>query len=361
MIISLAVFLVIFGVLIVIHEFGHFITAKKLGVRVERFSLGFGRALFSRKSAGTEYSINAIPFGGYVKLAGDTPEERKGLPDEYLSQSIGARAAIIFCGPLLNYILGFLCFWLIFFAGYPTMTTRVGGLLDDYGAKEAGIKPGDTIISVSGNKVAYWEDLQKLIQEQKDAGVVKFSVLRDGKEMDLNVKIKKKEMTDLIGTKTSIGLVGITSGDEVVKVRHGFWQSCGLGAEKTLSLTAMTYKALWRMITGKLSFRESVSGPLGIFYITSKAAQLGIIAVLHLVAVLNISVAIFNLLPLPVLDGGHLALLVLEKIRRRPLNIKVEQALTRIGFALIITLAITVTYFETVRFFGERIAKFFIK
>lgn len=361
MIISLLVFFFIFGVLIAIHEFGHFITAKKLGVRVEKFSLGFGKTLFSLKNDGTEYSINLIPFGGFVKLAGDNPEERKGASDEYLSKSPGKRAAIVFFGPLLNYILGFLCFWLIFTAGYPTLTTKVGGLLDGFGAKEAGIEVGDKIIAVSGKKVAYWGDLQKLIQQEKDSRVVEFAVLRGNQELNIKVKIKNKEVDDLIGSKRSVGLVGITPGDEIVQLKYGFLRAGILAIEKTMDLTVMTYKAFWRIITGRLSFRESVSGPLGIFYITSKAARLGIIAVVHLMAVLNISVAIFNLLPLPVLDGGHIALLALEKIRRRPLSVKVEQVLTQVGFALIITLAVVVTYFETIRFFGDKILKIFVK
>jgi len=348
--ISLLVFLFVFGILILVHEFGHFIVAKKAGVRVERFSLGFGKVLFSRKSGGTEYTINALPLGGYVKLAGDTPGECSGKPDEYLSKTPLQRAAIIFCGPLVNYILGFLCFWLIFFTGYPTLTTKVGGLLDGYGAKDAGIRVGDQITSIAGQKVAYWDELQKAMQARGNSKELDLSILRDGKAIGLKIKIKEKEVQDLIGSKQSIGLIGITPADEIIKVRHSFWQSCFLGIEKTWYLTEMTYKALWRMITGKLSFRDSVTGPLGIFYITSKAAHLGIIALIHLMAVLNISLAIFNLLPLPVLDGGHILLLAIEKIRGRALSMKAEQIVTHFGLTLIVALAILATYNDILKF-----------
>jgi regulator of sigma E protease len=352
------IFLLILGLLITIHEFGHFIVAKRLGVRVEKFSFGFGKRILSKKKNGTEYSISLIPLGGYVKLAGDSLEEFKNNPDEYLSKKPSQRAQIIFCGPLLNYILGFLCFWLVFFVGYPTLTTKVGGLIDGFGAKDAGIQVGDKIIAVDGKKVDFWEDLQMAIQAKKAATRVLLSVLRDNKEYAIEVKIKEKQLDDALGQKRNVGLIGITPKDEIVKVKHGFLKSFVLGINKTLDLTVMTYKALWRMITGKLSMRESITGPLGIFYITSKAANLGIAALLHLVAVLSVSLCIFNLLPLPVLDGGHIVLLAIEKIRGRQLGIRAERVITQVGFTLIVSLAIFATYNDMLRLFGDKLSKF---
>lgn len=356
--ISFIIFLFILGLVITIHEFGHFIVAKRLGVRVEKFSFGFGKRILSKKKNGTEYSISLIPLGGYVKLAGDSLEEFKNNPDEYLSKKPSQRAQIIFCGPLLNYILGFLCFWLIFFVGYPTLTTKVGGLIDGFGAKDAGIQVGDKIIAVDGKKVDFWEDLQMAIQAKKAVTRVLLSVLRDNKEYAIEVKIKEKQLDDALGQKRNVGLIGITPKDEIVKVKHGFLKSFVLGINKTLDLTVMTYKAFWRMITGKLSMRESITGPLGIFYITSKAVNLGIVALLHLVAVLSVSLCIFNLLPLPVLDGGHIVLLAIEKIRGRQLGIRAERVITQIGFTLIVSLAIFATYNDMLRLFGDKLSKF---
>jgi len=356
--ITLFIFLLILGLLIIVHEFGHFIVAKKLGVRVEKFSFGFGRRILTKKKNHTEYTINLIPLGGYVKLAGDSVEEFKNNPDEYLSKSPSQRCQIIFFGPLLNYVLGFLCFWLIFFIGYPTLTTKVGGLIDGFGAKDAGIQVGDKIVAVDGKRVDFWEDLQKAIQTKKAATKVLLSVLRDSQEYTLEVKIKEKRLDDALGQKRNVGLIGITPKDEIIKVKHGFLESFVLGINKTLDLTVLTYKALWRMITGKLSMAESITGPLGIFYITSKAASLGMIALLHLVAVLSVSLGIFNLLPLPVLDGGHIVLLAIEKIRGRHLSIKAERVITQIGFTLIVALAIFATYNDLLRLFGDKLAKF---
>jgi regulator of sigma E protease len=333
--------------------------AKKSGVRVEEFSLGFGPKLFKKKSGDTEYSVAAVPLGGFVKMAGDNIEEYTGKSDEYLSKKPGQRFNIIFFGPLLNYILGFVCFWLIFFAGYPTLTTKVGGLIDGYGAEKAGIQVGDVITAIDGKKIQYFEDLQKEIHSKKEAATVELSVKRGAQELQIPVNIREKKLDDALGQKKNVGMIGITPYDEVIIVKHGIFESLILGAVKTVDLTAMTYKGLWLMVTGQLDMRESVTGPLGIFYITSKAARLGAIAVLHLMAVLSVSLAIFNLLPLPVLDGGHLFLLALEKIRGKGLSIKIERVITQVGVSLIITLALFVTYNDIVRIFGEKISKFF--
>jgi regulator of sigma E protease len=358
--ISLLVFLFILGILIIVHELGHFMVAKKLGVRVEKFSLGFGPRVFSKSVNRTEYDIRLIPLGGYVKMAGDNLEEYKGEGDEYISKTPFQRALIVFFGPLFNYILGFLCFWLIFFAGYPTLTTKVGGLIDGLGAKDAGVQTGDKITAIDGKKVIFWEDIQKAIHAQKDKGAVQISLLRGNKEYSMEVKLQNRQLGDSLGQKRSVPLLGITPFvDEIIKVRHGVLESLILSFDKLNEMTVMTYKALFRMATGKMSMRESVTGPLGIFYITSKAASIGLIAVLHLIAVLSVSLSLFNLLPLPLLDGGHIFLLAVEKVRGKGISPKSEHVITQIGLTMIIALAVVVTYNDFLRFFGDRIAALF--
>jgi len=361
--ISLIIFLFILGILIIVHEFGHFIAAKKSGVKVEQFSLGFGKKILSIRKGETEYIVCAVPLGGYVKLAGDNLDEYKGNPGEYLYQPVFRRFGIIFCGPLLNYLLGFLFFWMIFFSGYPTLTTRVGGLIDGMGAVEAGIEAGDRIIAVEGKKVALWEDLQKAIQSNKSKETVLITALRKDKEYNFTVKIKQAPVEDILGQKRNVGLIGIKPEvNETVKIRHGFLASSVLGVNKTFELTGLTYKALWFMVMRKMSVKESVSGPLGIFFITTQAAKMGIIALMHLVAVLSISLAIFNLLPLPALDGGHILLLGIEKIRGKYLSKKAEEIFSRLGLSFIILLAVLVSYNDLVRFgFVDKVVKFFSK
>lgn len=359
--INLLVFLFVLGVLIIVHEFGHFIVAKKTGVRVEKFALGFGAILFSRKRGGTEYCINAIPLGGYVKMAGDSLEEYKGKKYEYMSQPPGRRFWIIVSGALLNYVTGAILLSVIFFFGYPTVTTKVGGLLEGFGAQSAGVRVGDKIVAVDGEKVEYWEDLQKVIQSKREALSVEASLVRGKRNIELKVNLRQKEVENSLGEKQSIGILGITPGQDIVIVRHGAFASMRLGIEKTWGMTVLTYKALWRMVTGRLSMRESVTGPLGIFMITSHVARLGVIALLHLMAVLSISLAIFNLLPLPVLDGGHIVLLGIEKLRGKFLSIKAERIINQVGLTMILSLAALVTLNDISRAFGDKIIKFFVK
>jgi len=357
---TLIIFLFILSLLIIIHEFGHFIMARKMGVRVEKFSLGFGPQLFRKKTKETEYIVSAIPLGGYVKLTGDNLEEYKGHDYEYYAKAPGKRFWIIFFGPLLNYVLGFLCFWIIFFVGYPALTAKVGGLIDGFGAKAAGIQVGDKIIAVDGKKVELWEDLQFIIQGKKTASQVQVSVLRDGKEYILPVKLMEKQLDDALGEKRKVGLLGITPYEEFVETKHGLGESFTLAAHKTWVLTELTGRAIWRMLMLKLSIREA-TGPLGIYFITSKVAQQGVIAVLNLIGLISLSLAIFNLLPFPALDGGHILLLAIEKIRGKVLSINAERIITQVGFTFIITLAIIVTYNDFLRFFGDKLFKGFVR
>ncbi|MDO8489152.1 MAG: RIP metalloprotease RseP, partial [Candidatus Omnitrophota bacterium] len=308
-----------------------------------------------------KYSLSLIPLGGYVKMAGDNQSEYKGKSDEYLSKPCGKRFQIIFFGPFLNYLLGFLFFWLILFIGYPSLTSKVGALMDGYGAKEAGLQVGDYIKAVDGKKVQLWEDLQRQIQERKIKSSVSLDVLRGSKELKFNVLIKDKVVDNQLGEKRALGIIGISPFDETIEVKHGFFESAFLGFKKTINLTVLTYKGLWMLVSGKMSMRDSMTGPLGIFFITANAAKMGLIAVMHLIAVLSVSLAIFNLLPLPILDGGHLFLLGLEKLRKKALGIKAEEVINNIGFTLIISLALFVTYNDILRLYGDKIGKLISK
>jgi len=355
--IAMLIFILILSLLIIVHEFGHFIAARLNGVRVEQFSLGFGPAIFKKKKGDTEYKVNLIPLGGYVKMAGDIQAECQGKADEYFSKSCGRRFQIIFAGPFLNYILGFLFFWAILFIGYPNLTSKVGGLIDGYGAQEAGLAIGDKIVAVDGRKVELWEDLQKAIRERKVSSEVVLKILREDAELEVKVGIKDKVLDDQLGQKRALGIIGISPFDEVIEVKHGFFESAYLGLKKTFDLTAMTYTGLWYLVSGKMSMKDSMTGPLGIFFITSKAAKLGLVALLHLLAVLSVSLAIFNLLPLPILDGGHIFLLGLEKLRKKALGAKAEEVINNVGLSLMVGLALLVTYNDIIRLYGDKISK----
>ena len=347
---SIIIFIIVLSILIIVHEFGHFIIAKRTGVRVEQFALGFGPRLLGWKKADTEYIICAIPLGGFVKLAGDNPDEFSGQSDQYLAKPVGQRAKIIFFGPLLNYILAFFCFWLIFFFGFPNLSCRVGGVVENFGAQRAGIQVNDLIRAIDAQEVKIWGDLQEIIQNKADRQIVTVSILRDDQELQIPVEIKQEKVDTVWGEKQAIGLMGIKPADEFIKVRYGLVESFFRGGDRLFYLTRLIFKSLAWMVLGKVSFRQSVTGPLGIFYITKEAAHLGIIPLIQVMAVISMSLAIFNLLPLPVLDGGHLLFLLIEKIRKRRLSSQTEKVITQIGFSMIILLIIFVFYNDLLKY-----------
>lgn len=346
---SFFIFVIVISILIVIHEFGHFIVAKSLGIRVEKFVLGFGPMLLSKKRNDTEYAIALIPFGGYVKLAGDTPDEFKGNKWEYFSRPPSQRAKIVLFGPILNYLLAFVCFCLVFLIGFPTLTTEVGELMDGFPAKEAGLLLGDKIINIDGKNVNYWEELQQIVFNKKE-GKLDLTVLRANKEIKLFVLPKRDIIKNIFGQEEKVSLLGIKPKDEFVQIKYPLGQAVIAGTKKLLSMTGLTYKALYMMLTGGISLKESVTGPLGIFFITSKALEEGIAYLIYVMAILSMSLAIFNLLPLPVLDGGHLFLLALEKIRGRRISQNIDDWINRVGLGLIVFMAVFVFYNDLVRY-----------
>lgn len=360
---TFVIFIIILGVSIVIHESGHFLLAKKMKVRIQEFFLGLGgKKLFSFKKGQTEYGIRALFFGGYVKLAGDNLAEYQGMPDEYLSKPPGRRFWIIFSGPMFNYFFGLLCFWFIFSYGYPSLGTKVGGLVQGLGAEESGIIAGDRILAIDGKKVKYFQELQGNIFSKKAGEIVHLDVLRDNQNIAVKVLLKPNEVKDIFGKKSTMGLLGVTPDyDEVIIARHNLFEAFPLAVKKTIFLTQMTYKALWLMITGNISVRDSVTGPLGMLAMTSKVARHGIIALFEFLGLISVSLAIFNLLPLPILDGGHIMFLGLEKIRGRTLAAKTENIITRIGLTLVLFMFIFVTYNDIVKLFGDKIQKIITK
>jgi len=359
---SLVSFIVVLSVLVIVHEFGHFIVAKKMGVRVEKFSIGFGPEIAGITKGETRYSISIVPLGGYVKLAGETSlEGAKGERWEYLSRTVGEKMRIIFAGPLLNYILAFLIFSFVFMAGSPTLTSKIGKIMPGYPAESAGLKIGDKILNINGKDVVYWEDVTNIVHTNKNTEM-KLLLERDGRQITLLVTPKPQDIKTIFGSKKNISIMGITPSDEIVYVKYGFLKSIYMGAEKLWMLTYITCRALWASVTGAIPVKESMTGPIGIFYITGQAAKLGIIYLLQLMGILSASLAIFNLLPVPVLDGGHILFLAIEKIRRKPVSIKTQENVTQVGMSLLIVLMLFVFYNDFMRFgIFEKIAHIFKK
>jgi regulator of sigma E protease len=333
------------GVLVLVHEFGHFIVAKFLKVRVETFSIGFGKKIVGMRRGDTEYCISMIPLGGYVKLSGENPEEkRQNERWEFLSRSVGERAAIVIAGPVFNYIIAFLIFSFIFFAGVPTLTAKIGEVKKGYPGVAAGLRPGDRIVFVDGKTVQWWDELSALIHDKTDGTAVVLTVQRFHETFEIIVVPTVEVTNTLFGDAIKIGLVGIAPSEETKVLRYGLGMSCAKGAEHIVTLTKLTFLAFYRMSTGKMSVRDSIAGPVVIFKITGQAARLGFSALLQIMAGLSVSLAIINLFPVPVLDGGHLLFLMIEKLRGKALSVNVQEFAMRIGFSVLVVLMICVFY-----------------
>ena len=346
---SFLIFILVLSILVVVHEYGHFATAKSLGVKVEKFSIGFGPKLFSFPWQGTEFLICLIPLGGYVKMAGDERNQCKGGSEEFYSHPAGHRALIILMGPVVNYLLAFVCFWVVFMIGYPTVTPKVGELIDGYPAKLAGLKAGDEIIRIDKEPIKSWEEMQRHIKTSQTPELT-FVVVRDQREVALAIKPRIEALENVFGQKEKVRLVGIRPKEEMILIQYGFIEAMSKSVDRLWEITTTTYEALYRLATGTKAAQEMVTGPIGIFFVIKKAATMGFSYVLYIMAVISASLAIFNLLPLPVLDGGHIFFLVIEKLRGRPLSVKSEEVITRVGFSLIMCLAAFVFYSDFVRF-----------
>lgn len=346
---SFLTFIFTLSILIIVHEFGHFMAARRCGVRVERFSIGFGPKILGVRKGKTEYLLCLVPLGGYVKMAGETYDEGlKGEKWEYLSQAVGRRFNIVIAGPLLNYLLAFFIFGLIFTIGAPTLGTQIGGLLEGYPASEAGLMEGDRIVAVDGKPVRYWEELTDIIHKRFDEELT-LTIERGKRPVEIRLKTTSKETENIFGQKMRVALIGIKPSDELLRMRFNPIKAFYVGGRKLLILTGFTYKALWMMVTGGMSPKE-ITGPIGIYVITGKAAQLGFIYLMNIIAFISFNLAIFNLLPLPILDGGHIFFLGLEKFRGRPLSQRTQELITQIGITFIILLVIAVSYNDIIKF-----------
>lgn len=346
---SVIVFILVLSILIVVHEWGHFITAKKLGVDVEEFSLGFGPKLFSKHHNGTTYLIKAIPLGGYVKMAGDERSLCKGSPGEFYSKSPGHRSLVVLNGPVVNFILAYVCLVIVFIFGYPDLPTKIGELVADYPAQQAGLMVGDEIQSINLTPVRGWSEVQALIAKTKTSQL-QLTVLRDGNPIDLFLTPRVDTIKNIFGQTQEKRVVGISPVEDLAVFKFGVSESFVKAWEKIVEITVLTYKAIYFMLTGAMSPKDTMTGPIGIFYIISEAAKMGFSHIIYIMGVISASLALFNLLPVIPLDGGHLLLFGIEKIRGKGLSPKTDEFMAKVGFSLIILLAVFVFYSDFVRF-----------
>lgn len=339
---------IVFSALIFVHEFGHFLVALRSGIKVEIFSLGMGPKLFSVTRNGIEYRVSAVPIGGYVKMAGEDPsEKREGQPWEFLSASAGKRFAVGIAGSLVNYIFGLILFIAVFLVGYP-VTTTIESVLDKYPAKEAGVRAGDRIIAVDGVPVRNLMMAMDMIKG-KTEGPLKLTLQRQDSTREVEVKPVIEEGQNIFGNKASIAKIGVMFSNKPVYKKFTVTESLSLGFNETLWITKFTYRTIWSMLGGKVKVKE-VTGPTGIVIIIAAASKAGLSPLLYITALISVSLAIFNLLPFPPLDGGLVLFLAIEKLRGKPLSFKTQEKIMRAGWTLIIVFLLFVTYNDFFRF-----------
>lgn len=340
------------GILIVFHEFGHFIVAKKSGVGVLTFSIGFGPKLLKKKVGETEYALSAIPFGGYVKMVGEDPEDNVAEFDVHKSfshQSLAKRAAIVAAGPVFNLLLAVGIYAIIFaFVGVSFLTARVGGVNPDLPAAKAGIQKGDLVVAIDGKAVQRWDELSKAIRESGGAPVT-LRIQRDQQEMEIAVQPKKSDEENLLGEKID-WVLGIASSGEISVEKISAWSAVRHAFSHTRDLSIFTLATLVRMIKGDLS-PKNLGGPLMIARVAGQQAREGPTNFFALVAVLSVNLGVLNLLPIPVLDGGHLLFFLIEGILGRPVGLKQRERAQQLGIVLLLLVMAYAFYNDIARFF----------
>lgn len=339
---SLLIFLIVLGVLVIVHEFGHFAAARFLKIGVERFSIGFGPKLFSKSCAGTEFLVSAIPLGGYVKLAGDERAQCKGTPEEFFSHPVWHRVMVVIMGPVVNFIFAYLCFFFLFFvAGYPVYSNQIGSVMEGYPAVEAGFQPGDRVLAINNVPVANWAELQNAVMQSKGEPI-SFVIERDGQQQTIADIAPRMEVVTEKGQEHRYPVVGIKPVPEFLK--YGFGRSLIEAGNEIWKTVSMTMVALYRVVTGSMSAKDTLAGPIRIFEVIKDASALGFAYLVFIVAVISASLGLFNLFPIPVLDGGHILFLAIEAVRGRPLSPKLEENFTKAGFAVLMSLMVFVFY-----------------
>lgn len=354
-------FLAILTVVVFVHEFGHFWVARRCGVRVEVFSVGFGKELFGRTDRnGTRWRISAIPLGGYVKFFGDADAAsatRSGVAmseedrrQAFPHKSVGQRAAIVFAGPAFNFLFAIAVFATIFMAVGQYQTPAVlGTVQENSAAAAAGLEPGDRIIRMAGKDVSRFEDIQTLVPLY-GTGPLEIVFLRDGAEHTVTAVPEVREVTNVFGKVQRTPILGVgvdrTAGEVV---RYGPVAAIGEAVAHTWQVTSGTVAAVSQMITGQRG-TEDLGGPLGIAQASGQMAQLGFVSVVMFTALLSVNLGLINLFPIPILDGGHLLFYGVEALRGRPLGERAQEIGARVGIVFVIGLMIFATFNDILRF-----------
>lgn len=330
----------VFGILVTVHEFGHFITAKLTGMKVEEFSIGFGPTIYQQQEGETLYSLRMLPLGGYNKIAGMDPDDPEDPERGFNSKPVSSRMLVILAGSLMNILLPVLIFFGLFLAfgmDVPENKPVLGQIIEGYPAEQSGLKEGDRILSINGKPVHEWLDIRKNIA---DSGMqpIPFEIQRDTEKLTITV-------TPGVNPETGKPFIGVVSSLKNVRLTPG--QAAVASVTATKNIIKNMYASLYHMVTGKT--KAEFSGPVGVAKMAGEVAHKGFDRLMQFTAMLSLNLAIINLLPLPALDGGHFLILLIEAVTGHKLGKTAMQNIQKVGVAMILALTIFATFKDLTR------------
>lgn len=350
---SILSFIVVLGVLIFFHEFGHFLVARLFGVGVEKFSLGFGPRLIGKKVGITDYRISAIPLGGYVKMVGEEPDAEiapEDIPISFTHKHVAKRMLIVAAGPVFNILLAVIIFFGIFFtSGTFVLKPSVGSVKQGSPAFAAGLEKGDLITVINESAINSWDEMAEIINASKGEKI-KLAVRRGESTQNFSLAPEQVTTKNIFGEDVQRYIIGITASGETYSKELNLFQAFSESMIQTYRVTELMVVIIAKLITGDIS-TDTLGGPIMIAQMAGDSAKAGFGSLISFIALISVNLAIINLLPIPVLDGGHLLFFSIEAVKGRPVSIKVREIAQQIGLFLLILLMILVFYNDISRIF----------
>ncbi len=347
-------FILVLSGLIFVHELGHFLVARGLGIRVLKFSIGFGPRVWGIVKDKTDYCISAVPLGGFVKMLGEVPDEpvdEADIPVSFSHRPVWHRAAVVIAGPLFNLLFAWLVFVLILlFYGDPVMLPEIGQVQPDSPAAAAGITAGDRILSVNGVEVNSWDDVSDRIKGS-DGRPVTLLLDRKGRAVSVTVVPKLKTLKNVFGEDVQVPVIGVVASGNLVVEKVNPFSALWKGFVRTWDMIVLTVEGFIKIFENVVPV-SSLGGPIMIAQMAGQQAEQGMLNLFFFMAILSINLGILNLLPVPVLDGGHLVFFLIEAIIGHPLSVKQMQFAQQVGFAILGSLMLLVFYNDIARVFG---------
>lgn len=347
-IVTLLVLILILGIIILVHEFGHFIWAKKFGVFIYEFSLGMGPVVYTKKgSDGIDYNIRAFPIGGFVSMAGEVYEDDDKTPKEKFmcNKSWIQRLIILVAGVVNNFILAIvILFFMALFMGSTTTKPIIGEVLENSAVYEAGIEKGDRIVKLNGIKTSTWDKLQIALYRKSDSETYEFVVKKANGE-EKTYQVTPKTIKNENGEETKQFGFGIDA-----TKRYGLFPSISYAFCKFHGIISSMMLTITSLFTGKIAL-NALSGPVGIYGVVGDSLSAGFVQIVYLTAFLSINVGFINILPFPAFDGGRVLFMIIEKIKRSPVDAKIENTFHTIGFILLMLLMLYITFQDIIKLF----------